>query len=184
MDDEVIIFVEIMNNININSIYFNEYNNDELAKSIYNEENMEVNNSLRESQNENLGQKEKINKIEEELKIANEKYEREYCEINKIEKMIDDLIKFNNNKNKNKQNDYIDKIYKLKKEKKEILDNNELITKENNQIKEELEQKKEEISELKKMINTNMNNEEQNAQFKQDIEQLKQELKIKKILLK
>ena len=78
MDDEVIIFVEIMNNININSIDFNEYNNDELAKSIYNEENMEVNNSLRESQNENLGQKEKINKIEEELKIANEKYEREY----------------------------------------------------------------------------------------------------------
>ena len=73
---------------------------------------MEVNNSLRESQNENLGQKEKINKIEEELKIANEKYEREYCEINKIEKMIDDLIKFNNNRNKNKQNDYIDKIYK------------------------------------------------------------------------
>ncbi len=184
MEDEVIIFIEIMNNININSIDFNEYNNDELAKSIYNEENMEVNNSLRESQNENLGQKEKINKIEEELKIANEKYEREYCEINKIEKMIDDLIKFNNNRNKNKQNDYIDKIYKLKKEKKEILDNNELITKENNQIKEELEQKKEEISELKKMINTNMNNEEQNAQFKQDIEQLKQELIIKKILLK
>ena len=55
MDDEVIIFVEIMNNININSIDFNEYNNDELSKSIYNEENMEVNNSLRESQNENLG---------------------------------------------------------------------------------------------------------------------------------